>query len=135
MRRRSVKPRALTGRVKSGALTPPPGGRGRRRPRARAVLPRPPKLSRREIEERARRIADRWLAEIDEPLEPRHSGAIISSLARAASASWDDHYWAYESAHHCALETVRKYRWHVPTQVWDMLSAWALLDVTGAIRR
>ena len=82
-----------------------------------------------------RRIADQWLAEMDEPLDPRHSGAIVSSLAREVAREWDTGYWLYGSAHECALETVRKYRWLIPQQIWDMLSAWTLLDVCGAIRR
>ena len=72
---------------------------------------------------------------MDEPLDPHHSGAIVSALARSAASEWDHNYWRFDNAHQCALEIVRKYRWHVPQQIWDMLSAWALLDVCGAIRR
>ena len=101
-------------------------------------MPRPPRMSRAEIEKRAANIARWWQEEqrmMDEPLDPHHSGAIVSALARSASDSWDEGYWRFRSAHECALEIVRRYRWDVPQQVWDMLAAWALLDVCGAIRR
>lgn len=98
-------------------------------------MPRPPKLTRQEVKRRAALISERYLREVDEPLGPRHAGAIVSSLAREASRSWDEGYWRFDSAHQCALGVVRRYRWSVPQQIWDMLSAWALLDVCGAVGR